>query len=271
MQLIFRAAAVLLAAEQAGASQVGNFLSQHLGFEKQQEGLVRALQFKHVLRVCNAYPDETPMDVFRSPTEKLTREGPMSFKACKDFDTALQSGDKLDVKVGDVASGSFSIGQLPDNDAVMLLVVRRHDSESTSVSFDSHIFGNLAAPQVAVIDTYKGGAKATPRVKDLPGTNHSRTEFLQYNNVVGMSQGKYDVVLDDEEGHQVAKSNFVALDHQSYVVFRTGLESKNGRSYHEDVVVFPQSDPAQLPHSGAASFSLAMPAFLTAALAMMQR
>jgi len=274
MKMMFRVAAACLlgAADQASASQIGNFLSQHLGFEQQQQGLVRALEFKHVLRVCNAYPDDTPMDVFKGSSEKLTRDSPMPFKACKDFDSAaLQPGDKLDVKVGDVASGSFSLGALPDNDAIMLLVVHRHDTESSAVSFDSHIFGNLAGPQVAVIDAYKGGAKATPRVKDLPGKNHSRIEELKYNNVVGMSQGRYNVVLDDDDGNEVAKSSFVALNHQSYVVLRTGVESKAGHSFREDVVVFPQSDPSQLPHSAAAGLSafsglLLMPAALATGL-----
>lgn len=247
------AVCLLAAAEQATASQIGSFLSQHLGFEKQQEGLVRALEFKHTLRVCNAYPDDSPLDVFRGASEKLTRDGPMSYKACQDFDNSLKAGDKLDVKVGDVASGSFSIGDLPDNDAVMLLVVHRHDAASSAVSFDSHIFGNLASPQVAVIDTYKGTAKATPRVKDVPGKNHShRVEELRYNNVVAMSQGQYDLVLDDQDGTEVAKRSFVALERQSYVVLRTGVESKTGQSFNEDIIVFPQSDPANLPHSAAA-------------------
>lgn len=246
---------LLAAAEQASASQSlisSTFLSQHLGFEQKQEGLIRALEFKHTLRVCNAYPDDAPLDVFRGVDEKLTRDGPMSYKACQDFDAPLKAGDKLDVKLGDVASGSFSVSALPDNDAVMLLVVHRHDATSSAVSFDSHIFGNLAGPQVAVIDTYKGNAKATPRVKDMPGKNHShRIEELRYNNVVAMSQGQYELVLDDEEGNQLAKSNFVALDRQNYVVLRTGVESKTGRSFNEDLIVFPQSDPASLPHSAA--------------------
>merc|ERR1719191_2309535 len=90
----------------------------------------------------------------------------MSYKSCRDFMAPLMAGDKLEFKVSDASAGTFAVADLPQNDAVLLLVIHRHDQVSTAVSFESHVFANLLNAQVAVIDTYKGAAKATPRIKD---------------------------------------------------------------------------------------------------------
>jgi hypothetical protein len=225
------------------ATAESNFLQVNLGVEQNSEGLVRSLEFKHRLRVCNAYPNAgSLLDVYRGGTEKFT-DSPLPYKSCKDFASTLKSGDKLDFKVGEAAQGSFSVAELPENDAVLLLVVRRHDEKSSSVAFDSHVFANVEGVQLAVIDTYKGKERATPRIKD---SNHTKSEELRYNAVVAVKEGKYDLELDDQEGRSRAKSSFVALNHESYVVLRTGA----GEGFPEQLVVFPQSDPAQLPKSG---------------------
>merc|ERR1719272_1347925 len=89
----------------------------------------------------------------------------MHYKSCEDFTSPLKSGDKLEFKVGDASAGTFAVSDLPQNDAVLLLVIHRHDQVSTAVSFESHVFANLLNPQVAIIDTYKGAAQSTPRIK----------------------------------------------------------------------------------------------------------
>merc|ERR1719409_1716300 len=96
-----RALALLLAAASAGLAQ-GVFRARG-----QAEGFVKALEFKHRLRVCNAYPYAASLDVFRSK-EKLT-DSPMAYKSCKDFMAPMQSGDKLEFKVGDASAGTFSV------------------------------------------------------------------------------------------------------------------------------------------------------------------
>merc|ERR1719217_377390 len=107
---------------------------------------VKALEFKHRLRVCNAYPYAAALDLYRGK-EMLT--GPntpgdtMPYKACEDFKVQLKAGDKLEFKVGDAMAGTFSVSDLPNNDAVLLLVIYRHDTLSTAVSFESHVFANL--------------------------------------------------------------------------------------------------------------------------------
>eukprot|EP00929_Paragymnodinium_shiwhaense_P050646 TRINITY_DN254_c0_g4_i1.p1 TRINITY_DN254_c0_g4~~TRINITY_DN254_c0_g4_i1.p1 ORF type:complete len:277 (+),score=89.60 TRINITY_DN254_c0_g4_i1:71-901(+) len=253
-----RALALLALATVAQAGQVSKFLKQHLGLDSGSDSLVKALQFKHQLRVCNAYPLSEPLDVYLGESNKLTNESPLPYKGCRDFSSQLKAGDKLQFKVGEEGAGTFSVADLPDNDAVLLLVIHRHDSASTAVSFESHIFGNNESPQVAVIDTYKGSAKGMPKIKDHLSKSKdkkkhgaTRSEELRYNSVIAVSQGAYDVVLDDEAGSELSKTNLVALKHGSYVVLRTGVESKQGESYPEELVVFPQADPNALPHSGA--------------------
>jgi len=231
------------------------------------DGFVRALEFKHRLRVCNAYPYAAPLDVFRS-NEKLTA-GAMPYKACEDFTAPLKAGDKLEFKVGDASAGTFSVSDLPNNDAVLLLVIHRHDTLSTAVSFESHVFANLLNAQVAVIDTYKGRASASPRIKDaaVHGKDEARSEDLRYHSVVAVNPGRYEVELDDQEGKVHAKSELVALNRESYVIIRTGVESQQGPKYLQELIIYPQSDPALL-HSGVASHGV-LAGLLAALFALM--
>lgn len=261
MRAILVVSALVGAAASAGhGHKDGSFLNKQLGA---QEGLVQNLAFKHRLRVCNAFPNGDSLDVVRGETEKLT-DSPMPYRTCKDFMAPLKAGDKLDFKVGQATTGSFSVGELPENDAVLLLVVNRHDADSTAVSFESHVFANLESPQVAIIDTYKGKERANPKIRDA-AANHSKPEELRYNSVVAVGQGKYDVELDDKDGVQRAKSKFVALNHESYVVLRTGVQTKNGQSFPEELVVFPQSDPKSLPSkSGSTSMRASLVGFVAA-------
>eukprot|EP00929_Paragymnodinium_shiwhaense_P050638 TRINITY_DN254_c0_g1_i1.p1 TRINITY_DN254_c0_g1~~TRINITY_DN254_c0_g1_i1.p1 ORF type:complete len:287 (+),score=101.35 TRINITY_DN254_c0_g1_i1:61-921(+) len=262
----------------ASASQLRASLEHDVVHGKATESLIRPLEYSHKLRVCNAYPYSSGLDVFKGDSEKLTRDAPMSYKACQDFNAPLKTGDKLEFKIGDASAGSFAISTLPDNDATLLLVVHRHDSKSTAVSFESHLFGNLESPQVAVIDTYRGSKKGDLKINDVPLAKkdkkdkkakkaHKRTEGLRFNSVVSVDMGKYDVELDDEAGSEVSKSSFVALNRESYVVMRVGVEDKNGNEYPEEVLVFPQSNPAALPHSGAATLRGAILAAASAVFA----
>lgn len=236
---------------------------------RKAEGFVRALEFNHQLRVCHAYPYDSAIDVFRG-SERLTGDAPLQYKECKEFTgTTLKAGDKLEFKVGDASAGTFTISELPDNDAVLLLVIYRHDTLSTAVSFESHVYANLLNAQVAVIDTYKGAAQATPRIIDEKGTTNSRSEELRYGSVVAVNPGRYQVELVDKDGSTKAKSTFVALNRESYVVLRTGVEAQQGKSFPQELVVFPKSDPSAL-HSGTVAarvpVSVALLAIITASL-----
>jgi len=258
-----------LAAYVFAAAAVGA-LAANVG--QRSHGFIRGLEFKHRLRVCNAYPYAAALDVFRGRNEKLTGDSPMPYKSCRDFVSPLKTGDKLEFKVGDANAGSFAVSDLPNNDAVMLLVVHRHDTLSTAVSFESHVFANLLNSQIAVIDTYKGAAKAMPRILDSKKAGlkaPARSEELRYDSVVAVNPGVYEVDLADAAGAVKGKSELVALNHESYVVLRTGVESQHGESFPEELVIYPQSDMSALPHSGAQARSwLGALAVTVAALAV---
>lgn len=219
---------------------------------------VASVKFKHRLRVCNAYPYAQALDVFRGK-EQMTKE-PLEYKMCGDFASPLLAGDKLKFKVGDANAGTFTVSDLPNNDAVLLLVIHRHDTLSTAVSFQSHVFANLLNAQVAVIDTYKGRARGFAEITD----GSKREEKLKYNSVVAVNPGEYKVTLVDQHSKKAVVENLVALNRESYVVIRTGVESTSGPEYPQDLIVYPLSDAALL-HS-AAPRAVALPALLALAL-----
>lgn len=250
MQSLAALLAVTAVAFAAGSQELSYKGALRHGSGHLAGGFVRALEFKHRLRVCNTYPYAAPLDVYRGK-EKLT-ETSMPYKACQDFKTQLKAGDKVEFRVGDANAGTFSVSDLPNNDAVLLLVIYRHDTLSTAVSFESHVFANLLNAQVAVIDTYKGSAKATMKIADSQQVKTSRSEDLRYDSVVAVNPGKYECQLMGSDGAEKAKSSLVALNRESYVVLRVGVEAQSGQAYPQDLVVYPQSDPSML-HSGAVS------------------
>jgi len=258
MQHMLRLLAIAATAVEVSYAHTSGSLRKHVGSGAGVGGFVKPLEFSHRLRVCNAYPYSAPLDVYLDGSNKLTGDKAMEYKSCRDFAAPMKAGDKLDFKVGDASAGTFSVADLPNNDATLLLVIHRHDTLSTAVAFESHVFANLANAQVAVIDTYKGKAAGTPKIKDSAGSNASRSEELRYNSVVAVNEGKYRVTLDDQQGLEKALSQLVALNHESYVVMRTGVEAQSGDSFPEELVVFPQSDAKLLPHSGAFSAAPAM-------------
>lgn len=250
----------LLARIAASTSVVASQLRQkHAG-----ASFISSLKFKLKLRICNAYPYTYPMDVYLGK-EKLT-EMALAYKACGDFTPALKAGDKLDFKVGESSAGSFSISEIPENDAVMLLVIYRHDTLSTAVSFESHVFSNLANAQIAVLDAYRGKEKAIPRIQDVrkhqPEGVQQRSEELRYNSVVAVNQGMYEVVLEGAtDGQKKATHQLVALNRESYLVVRCGVQTEQGQAFPQELMVYPKSDPREL--GGAAMYSLFVAALLT--------
>lgn len=263
-------AAILLLARIAESTQIaaasGRAALTQLRHASKGANFISSLEFKHVLRVCNAYPYDHAMDVYLGK-DKLT-SSPMPYKECGEFAPSLKAGDKIDFKVGDSSAGSFSIAELPSNDAVMLLVIYRHDTQSTAVSFESHVFSNLINSQIAVLDTHQGAAKAEPRIQDLKDAKTSRSEELRFDSVVAVNPGLYEVVLQTPDGETKARQKLVALNRESYVVVRCGLDAPKGaQAYPEDLIIFPQSDPAAL--EGAATSKSPFFALVLAMSAMM--
>jgi len=225
-----------------GLAHSSNVKSSHV--MDTQASFVRALEFKHSLRVCNAYPYGAALDIALNKEKLTSASGPLPYKNCNDYKNVnLRAGDKIQFSVGDANAGTFAVSDLPSNDAVLLLVIHRHDTLSTAVAFKSHVFANLLNAQVAVIDTYKGSAHASIDVVD-PHTK--RHEKLNYNSVVAVNKGDYVVRLQGEKDQVVTTGRFVALDRESYVLLRVGVDAQEGPKYSEDLVVFPQSDAVHL-------------------------
>jgi len=218
------------------------------GVLRRQESFVKSLEFHQRLRVCNAFPMESPLDLYRGKT-RLTGDSPMAYKSCRDFTEPMKSGDRLEFKIGDETAGTFSVSDLPNNDAVLLLIIHRHDTLSTAVSFESHVFANLANPQIAVIDAYRGKSAAHASILEGKTANQSRTEELRYDSVVAVNPGIYKVELTGQDDETKTTQQLVALSHESYVILRTGVEAQVGTTFPQELVIFPASDAAKLKSS----------------------
>lgn len=223
----------------------------HHGIQHGGVSFIRSMDFKHHLRVCNAYPYEAGLDVVRAE-DRLTSY-PMAYKECKDFKVQLKAGDRLDFMVGNTSAGTFAVQELPQNDAVMMLVIHRHDTATTTAAFQSHVFANLLNAQVTTIDAYKGTTRGMMKIEDKPDGSGDRSEELRYNSVVAVNPGAYKVVLE-ENGHNKDSADLIAINRESYVVLRVGLEAQDGKSYPGEIVVFPKSDPSLV--GSASSFSI---------------
>lgn len=231
------------------------------------KSFLRNLQFKHKLRICNAYPFGETVDVYQGSV-KLT-EKPIKYKSCAEVSSPVKAGDKLQFQIGGMSAGSFAVSELPSEDAVLVLVIYRHDTVTTAVAFESHVFANLLNAQIAVLDTYRGVKRASLRVQDGANATTSRSEELRFDSVVSVNQGIYEVVLTAEDGEVKDKEELVALNRECYVVVRCGVEAeKEEQAYPQELMVFPHSDSKVLQGAAATWRSLPVPALLMVALTM---
>jgi len=236
----------LLAAVAAGKD------TQHLRVEpstavvetpKVATSFIRSLDFKQKLRVCNAYPPNTPMNVWVGKTQ--VNDNPLPYKECAEFEPKLSEGAKIDFKALDsTVIGTFTVNSLPQNDATLLMVVYRHDAVSTAVSFESHVFADSEQAQVTVIDTYKGHEEANVNIMDKRDRKNT-TEQIRYKSVVAVTPGVYEVELTDAASGAIkAFDQLVAVPHEAYVIVRCGIETpqQDGLNFPQEVFVFPHSD-----------------------------
>lgn len=234
------------------------------------KSFIQSLEFKQSLRVCNAYPYNAALDVWVGK-KKLSAEA-LNYKQCGEYHPgkeSWQSGEKIDFKVGDSTVGTFTISDLPQADAVLLMVIYRHDTLSTAVSFESHVFASSMQAQVAVIDTYRGKHVSELRIEDRQNATAPRSEILRYESVVAVTPGVYDVVLRDNAGKSAATDSLVAVQRESYVVMRCGVEAQQGQAYPEEIMVYPRSDPATFQKSSAMKPGLGL-VVLAALIALLQ-
>lgn len=211
---------------------------------KAKKSFLLTKKFKQRLRVCNAFPSDAPL-TFKHKDKELTGSAPLAFKQCKEYDANIKNGDKLHFKLGSGNSVGFSVTDLPQSDAVLLLVFFRHDVDSNAVAFESHVFSSLQNSQVALIDTYRGKATSQPVVTADEESN-PKMEKLVFNTVVAVRPGMYEVALLDERSEAKTSEKFAAVAGESYVIIRTGVEATKGKVYPEDLIVYPYSASAML-------------------------
>lgn len=256
----FLAFASLAAASASQARKV----QRHVGF-------MHAIEFKYQLRVCNAYPDKSAIEVVQGK-ESLTDGSPLAYKSCRDFSPQLKAGDRLDFKIGDTSAGTFLISKLPDINAVLLLVIHRRDAGNMAAAFQSHVFSSMDNAQLAVIDTYGGEGDGQVQISTMKAPDPAAgngapariNETLPFSSVVEINRGKYEVELAGKDGEAKAKAQLIALDKQSYVLLRTGL----GSAFPQELVVFPQSSVSDLK-GGAADLCPARSGLLLALATML--
>merc|ERR1719178_490569 len=131
----------------------------------------------------------TALNVFIGKESGITKltESPMAYKTCREFEPQLHAGDRIDFRFQEASAGTFVVGDLPNTDAVLMLVIYRHNTKTTAVAFESHVFANLLNAQIAVLDTYKGSQKASLKIQDSADTKSSRSEELRYDSVVAVN------------------------------------------------------------------------------------
>jgi len=244
---VLGSALALLATLAAGISPseirsraVSDFWSivRHPFHARQPVAFLRNLDYKLKLRVCNAYPSEVPFDVYLNQ-KKIEKD--FVYTDCFQYTGDLRGGDRLNFKVQSLATGSFTIDALPRQDATLLLVIARHGQDSLAAKFFSHVYADLKEPQVAVLDTYQGPAEAKIQLqaKGSAISQGSAPKDLGARSVMAVDEGSYQVTLG-QAGEKQQKYEFNAWGKEAYAVIRIGMKSYTGKSYPEELVVFPK-------------------------------
>merc|ERR1719352_612503 len=186
--------------------------------------LVKPLKFNQPLLLCNAYPATSAVQVQSNGKPLLDS---LAFQQCRYTNTNVLSKDKLDFVLTDAGiEGTFEVGDLPQTDSVLLLVLQKRDSHSPLMAFQSFAFplnsGNDEA-HVAVIDASAGSAKAHLKIADRPAEPNAKAlvEELSFNRIYALSQGKYDVSVLSQ-GKDSSKQEIDLLGRSDYVLLRTG-------------------------------------------------
>jgi len=241
--------------------------------------VIRPLSFNQDLLVCNAYPGNFAVNVKQNGRESTDEQKNIRYQECRHLPGQVNSKDKMDfIFANSGVSGTFEIGDLPDSDAMLLLVVEKRDSSSSLVAFQSFAFPSHSEgknAQLAVIDTYKGSS-SSPHLKmedhintKEPKTISKRVEQLNFNRIYAIEEGTYDAsisdhILDKDEGKSatdVSKKTFRLAKHKNYVILRTG-----GGNTQQSLVVYPP----ELAKSASAHLSFGSASILVAAFAAMR-
>lgn len=190
--------------------------------------LVKPLRFNQQLLICNAYPAKSAVTISKNNQPVLSGHAALGFQQCQYSPSSVLAKDKLDFVMGDTGiEGTFEVGELPQTDSVLLLVLQRRDEKSPLMAFQSFAFPQNSAGRddahVAVIDATSGNSRAHLQIADRPTKQGEApsVEELSFNRIYALSQGSYDVsVLSKDE--KAPKQDVQLLGGRDYVLLRTG-------------------------------------------------
>jgi len=245
MQMLSKALVFLAAAAAPShAAVVESPAGPRAALRPVDDSMVKPFAFNQKLIVCNAYPSHSPVALTRNGGEALASgKNALRFQECREFDAHLQKHDKLDLNLNAIEiHGTFEVGELPNSDAVLLLVLQKRD-HSKLLSFQSFAFPTSAETQeaqLAVIDAYKGNHSSMAHliVEDRITNNKAnhavskRIEELNFNRVYTVDEGAYQASVSDQK----TKRPLTLVKSQNFVVLRTGEEG----NFPESLVVFPE-------------------------------
>jgi len=228
-----------------------------------EPNVVLPLTFVQQLLVCNAYPGIFPMTMKHNGHGDHDDQHDIHFKQCRRISGRMHSKDKLDFTFENSGiQGSFELGELPDTDALLLLVVGKRDASSPLVGFQSFAFPSRSEgknAQLAVIDAYKGNSSSPHlRMEDHINSKERKTiskrvEQLNFNRIYAIEEGDYDASINDQTE---AKTMFHLAKNENYVILRTG-----DSQFHQSLVVYPEA-----PRSSARKFAVGLAATFLAVI-----
>merc|ERR1719158_419153 len=229
-----------------GMVSAGRHLGRNLAPEEPRGSLVKPLKLNQRLMLCNAYPSKAAVAVSKN-SEPIVGGG-LAFQQCTYAPANVLSKDKLDFMLSDAGiEGTFEVGELPQTDSVLLLVLQKRDAHSPLMAFQSFAFPLNSGRQeahVAVIDASPAGGKAHLKISDHPARQGEKalTEELSFNRIYALEQGQYDVSVL-AKGRQEQSEEIQLLGAKDYVLLRTGAEDGA-----QNLVAFPRD---QIQQSGA--------------------
>merc|ERR1719387_3518879 len=150
----------------------------------------------------------------------------LGFQQCKYADGNVLAKDKLDFSIADAGiEGTFEVGDLPQTDSVLLLVLQKRDEKSPLMAFQSFAFPTNTGSKeahVAIIDATAGSSKAHLQIADKPKQGEKKhSEELSFNRVYALDEGSYDVSMI-EQGKETPREAIQLLGAKDYVLLRTG-------------------------------------------------
>jgi len=207
----------------AAKRHLGRMAPDEAAHPAHQGSLVKPLKFNQQLLVCNAYPAKAAVKISKNDQPVL---GALGFQQCSYSPMSVLAKDKLDFVLAETGiEGTFEVGDLPQTDSVLLLVLQKRDEKSPLMAFQSFAFPSNSGrndAHVAVIDATSAGAKAHLQIADRPlqpGTKPLKEE-LSFNRIYALEQGKYDVSVLNQ-GKETPRQDFELNGGRDYVLLRT--------------------------------------------------